>query len=62
MAALGLPIAFDGIYPVLTPEGEFDYDRPLQLLARAIRFVDPLSGEERRFTSQRNLLPLQNFQ
>jgi tRNA pseudouridine32 synthase/23S rRNA pseudouridine746 synthase len=58
MAALGLPLLFDGIYPVLTPEGEFDYSRPLQLLAQRIAFTDPLSGEVRSFSSQRKLLDL----
>jgi tRNA pseudouridine32 synthase/23S rRNA pseudouridine746 synthase len=57
MAALGLPIVNDGIYPVLTPEGA-DYARPLQLLAREIGFTDPLSGQPRHFASQRRLLEL----
>jgi len=57
MAALGLPIVNDGIYPNLTPEGA-DYTKPLQLLARAIRFTDPVSGEPRQFFSQRALLDL----
>jgi tRNA pseudouridine32 synthase/23S rRNA pseudouridine746 synthase len=57
MAALGLPIVNDGIYPTLTPEGA-DYARPLQLLARAIAFTDPVSGAPRQFTSARSLLPL----
>lgn len=56
MAALGLPIVGDGIYPTLTPEGQVDFDRPLQLLAKSIEFVDPLSGAPRHFTSQRQLL------
>jgi tRNA pseudouridine32 synthase/23S rRNA pseudouridine746 synthase len=59
MYALGLPILFDGIYPVLTPEGANDYRRPLQLLARTLEFVDPLSGEQRRFESRRTLMPLE---
>lgn len=57
MAALGLPIVNDGIYPVLTPEGA-DYSRPLQLLAQAIAFADPLSGQPRQFTSRRRLMDL----
>ena len=61
MAALGLPLLHDGIYPVLTPEGSADYARPLQLLAQQIAFVDPLSGERRSFSSQRTLLPLQEL-
>lgn len=57
MAALGLPIVGDGLYPTLTPEGQVDYDRPLQLLARSIEFVDPVSGQRRHFESARRLLP-----
>jgi len=55
MAALGLPILGDGLYPTLTPEGQIDYARPLQLLAKAIEFIDPLSGAARRFESARQL-------
>lgn len=62
MAALGLPILFDGMYPTLTPEDATDYARPLQLLAQRIAFTDPLSGEARSFTSQRTLLQLQDLQ
>ena len=57
MAALGLPIVNDGIYPVLTPEGA-DYTRPLQLLAHSIAFTDPNTGVLRQFTSQRRLQAL----
>jgi tRNA pseudouridine32 synthase/23S rRNA pseudouridine746 synthase len=54
MAALGIPIVNDRIYPHLYPdEGEHqDYSRPLQLLAKSISFVDPISGEERVFESR----------
>jgi tRNA pseudouridine32 synthase/23S rRNA pseudouridine746 synthase len=58
MAALGLPIRHDGMYPTLTPEGACDVDKPLQLLAKHIAFTDPLSGVRRAFESQRTLLPL----
>ncbi|OYT91814.1 MAG: pseudouridine synthase [Burkholderiales bacterium PBB3] len=58
MAALGLPLVGDGIYPHLTPEGTADYARPLQLLAKSIAFTDPLSGETRQFHSQRTLRSL----
>ena len=61
MAALGLPIVNDGIYPTLTPEGA-DYTKPLQLLARAIAFTDPVSGQPRQFTSQQTLLNLATIQ
>ena len=55
MAALGLPILGDGLYPTLTPEGQIDYANPLQLLARRIEFTDPVSGLARQFESQRRL-------
>jgi tRNA pseudouridine32 synthase/23S rRNA pseudouridine746 synthase len=55
MAALGLPIMGDGLYPTLTPEGQVDYQRPLQLLAKSIEFTDPISGQSRRFDSRRVL-------
>jgi len=58
MAALGLPILFDGIYPVLTPEGSADYAHPLQLLAQSIAFDDPLTGERRQFHSALKLREL----
>jgi tRNA pseudouridine32 synthase/23S rRNA pseudouridine746 synthase len=58
MAALGLPLVGDGIYPTLTPEGKMDHQRPLQLLAKSIEFTDPLAGSTRRFESQRSLRPL----
>ncbi len=52
MHALGIPILGDGIYPVLTPEGQIDYENPLQLLAQSIEWVDPISKEVRRFESR----------
>jgi tRNA pseudouridine32 synthase/23S rRNA pseudouridine746 synthase len=57
--ALGLPIVGDRIYPVLWPhppaDAVPDYSHPLQLLAREIRFDDPLTGQPRHFVSQRRL-------
>ncbi len=56
MAALGLPIVNDLIYPTLQPDTlEPDYTRPLQLLARSLEFTDPVSGESRRFESRHRL-------
>ncbi len=55
MAALGLPIAGDGIYPALQPRDGGNPELPLQLLARAIAFTDPVDGRARQFTSQRTL-------
>lgn len=55
MLALGLPILNDGLYPTLTPEGQVDYAKPLQLLAKRLEFIDPISGEPRQFESARIL-------
>jgi tRNA pseudouridine32 synthase/23S rRNA pseudouridine746 synthase len=51
MAALGAPIANDPLYPSLLRRVPGDWSAPLQLLARALSFVDPLSGVERSFRS-----------
>ena len=59
MNALGLPIVGDRLYPELLPEPDPqaapDWSQPLQLLARELSFVDPISGAPRRFTSRRQL-------
>jgi len=55
MAALGAPIVNDPWYPQLREAGADDYARPLQLLARSLKFVDPLSGIEREFESRLQL-------
>ena len=44
MASLGLGIVNDAFYPELLDKAPDDYSRPLQLLARGIRFNDPISG------------------
>ena len=51
MAALGAPIANDGTYPLLRHRATGDYSAPLQLLAKRLSFIDPLSGVERSFSS-----------
>ena len=61
MNALGLPIVGDGIYPTLTPEGHTNPALPLQLLAQALEFTDPLTGIVRRFESERRLLALEGL-
>lgn len=58
MSALGLPLLYDPVYPrVLAepPQGREDFTRPLQLLARALEFTDPLTGRRLRFESPREL-------
>lgn len=56
--ALGMPILGDRIYPTLLPHGTDDHARPLQLLAHTLAFVDPITGEARRFTTRFRLRPL----
>jgi tRNA pseudouridine32 synthase/23S rRNA pseudouridine746 synthase len=56
MSGLGLQILHDRLYPQLMPQRPDDFDRPLQLLARCVRFRDPLSGRLLEFESSRRLL------
>ncbi|WP_436736149.1 RluA family pseudouridine synthase [Streptomyces sp. BBFR102] len=53
--SLGLPILGDPLYPEVTDPAPDDFRRPLQLLARSVEFTDPVTGEERHFTSAREL-------
>lgn len=55
MASLGLPLLHDPFWPVLREDAPDDPDRPLQLLARSLAFVDPIDGEPRAFRSRRRL-------
>lgn len=55
LAALGIPIVNDAFYPVALPCKGDDVSHPLQLLARAISFRDPLTGLERYFESGRKI-------
>ncbi|MFZ1382919.1 MAG: pseudouridine synthase, partial [Scrofimicrobium sp.] len=55
LASLGSGILNDPFYPVLLDEAPDDFDRPLQLLARSICFIDPLTKTSREFTSRRTL-------
>ena len=56
MHCLGWPILNDRYYPELEPESADDYDKPLQLLAKSLRFVDPISGKQRAFESEQELV------
>jgi tRNA pseudouridine32 synthase/23S rRNA pseudouridine746 synthase len=55
MNALGLPIAGDRMYPPVANTPDDDFSQPLQLLAKAIEFTDPLTGQARRFESDLTL-------
>ena len=55
MSCIGFPIFNDRYYPELQPEAEDDFAKPLQLLAKTVKFRDPVSGEPMEFTSERTL-------
>jgi tRNA pseudouridine32 synthase/23S rRNA pseudouridine746 synthase len=58
MLGLGIPIQNDLLYPVVHPVGAEDFERPLQLLAKKLRFTDPVTGGQLQFESRMSLLPL----
>lgn len=55
MQALGWPILNDRYYPKLQSLSADDYSAPLQLLAKQLEFIDPLSQQKRCFSCERNL-------
>ena len=61
MCSLEIPILNDRIYPVHLPEAvtpqmrQEEYKYPLQLVAKSIRFTDPISGKPRYFESRYSL-------
>ncbi len=55
MAALGLPIVGDQIYPQLLARAQEDTSNPLRLLAQSLAFTDPYTGGERTFHSTQSL-------
>lgn len=57
LAALGIPIMNDRLYPTYVGErnNEDDFSSPLKLLAKSIAFKDPVSGRECYFESKKEL-------
>ena len=53
MAALGVPIDNDPLYPEVLPVQPVDFTAPLRLIAQQLEFDDPLTGEHRCFVSSR---------
>jgi tRNA pseudouridine32 synthase/23S rRNA pseudouridine746 synthase len=53
MASIRYPIAGDPFYPLITSKR--DEDPPMQLVARRLAFIDPLTGAARTFVSARTL-------
>ena len=58
MAALGMPILNDPLYPQDQHRPVDDFSQPLQLLASELAFVHPLTGEACQFFTSQGLLPL----
>lgn len=56
MSGLGFNIVNDRMYPVLQPQTDDNFAQPLQLLAKSVRFHDPLSEKDMEFRSERELL------
>jgi tRNA pseudouridine32 synthase/23S rRNA pseudouridine746 synthase len=52
MTALGASICNDPFYPDALKDVEDDYANPLKLLAKGLRFIDPVTGLERSFESE----------
>ncbi|MET9326323.1 pseudouridine synthase [Tsukamurella sp. NPDC003166] len=55
MTRLGIPILGDPLYPEQRETVDGDFSDPLRLLARSLRFIDPVDGAEREFVSARDL-------
>ena len=55
MQALGWPIMNDKYYPQLQPLSADNYSAPLQLLAKELWFVDPVTQQPRCFSYDGNL-------
>lgn len=55
MSGLGFPIVNDRYYPALQPQAADDFELPLQLIAKRLRFRDPVSGVAMEFVSEREL-------
>lgn len=55
MARLGMPIANDVLYPEVREREVDDFSQPLQLLAKSLAFVDPITQASRYFESQQKM-------
>jgi tRNA pseudouridine32 synthase/23S rRNA pseudouridine746 synthase len=55
LAALGIPIINDRLYPSILPCAADDFSLPIKLLAKTISFQDPLTGQNRSFQSNKEL-------
>jgi len=49
MCSLGWPLMYDNFYPVLQDKCEDNYQQPLQLLAKTLEFIDPVTQRQHQF-------------
>ena len=56
MSGLGFGILNDRYYPDLQQERDDDFSSPLQLVAKSVKFRDPVTGKQMEFESDRELL------
>jgi tRNA pseudouridine32 synthase/23S rRNA pseudouridine746 synthase len=61
MLGLGLPLLYDKYYPELLPKTALEFSQPLQLLAKTLSFIDPISGKPQHFCSERQLQSWSEF-
>ena len=54
MAAIGVPIDNDPLYPKIIDVDPGDFTAPLRLIAHRLEFTDPLTGDRRCFVSSRS--------
>lgn len=55
MQTLGWPISNDKYYPQLQPLSADNYSTPLQLLAKTLQFIDPVTQQQRYFSHDHHL-------
>lgn len=55
LSHLGIPIVNDSFYPKVNHAADGDFSKPLQLLAKNLAFIDPLTDEFLKFTSMQDL-------
>jgi len=55
LSTLGCKIMHDLFYPELAGKQEPDYAKPLQLLAKSLAFIDPLTKKPVLFSSEKSL-------
>ncbi len=55
LSSMGYGIINDRLYPVVHEKKPPDFQHPMQLLAKKLQFIDPVTGNEKIFTSRQNL-------